>query len=474
MGLFSSSDGHTCPATKNAATAVTVGLPIVGSTTFQHLMLYICSACLGIVGITCFLNIFMHLSHYSAPKQQRQIVRIVFTPVVFCLFSVGTVANYSSAIYMAPIQDLYETFAMMSIFLLFVEWVAPNPLARDEYFTNVENYKSKGGLFSKSKSYEIIPGGSFGWFKSKWFFIFLSFIVDIIITIAQEASQAAGTYCSTSMKPYFAHVWVLIIGHAAIIVAVIAILHFYMRLKTIPEFSQHRPLLKLLSLKLIVFTNFIQTLVFSILQGQGVLTGNDRITANDLQYGIPALLVAVEQAIFAALMLYSYRAAEYKSESKQMGFLAASFNAMNPLDIIQSIVKAFTYLFSTRNRNQKNPTFTSQKNPSPQGTHTSQEDTILHPYKYSSSEEQNQTYTPPSQTPQTRTQAPSHQTQTHNNIGVIPNYDGQPGAYPVSGNEALGTPGGRRNHRGHGRGPIGKLINLGISAAQSQTARNAD
>jgi hypothetical protein len=473
MGLFSSSGGHTCPAAKNAATAVNVGIPIVGSITFQHLLLYICSGCLGLVGITCLLNIFMHLSHYSAPKQQRQVIRIVFTPVVFCLFSVATVARESTAIYMSPIQDLYETFAMTSIFLLFVEWVAPNPLTRDEYFTNLENYKAKGGRFSKDKSYDTIPGGSFAWFKSKWIFIFLSFIVDIIITIVQEASQAAGTYCNTSMKPYFAHVWVLIIGHAAIIVAVIAILKFYMRLKTIPEFSQHRPLLKLLSLKLIVFTNFVQTFVFSILQGQGVLTGNNKITANDLQYGIPALLVAVEQLIFAALMLYSYRAAEYKSESKQMGFFAAAFNAMNPLDIIQSIVKAFTYLF-TSSRNQQNPTFTFQKNSSPQGgNYTSGEDTTLHPYKYSSSEEQNQTYTPHSQVPQTQPHAQPHQPQPQpQNIGVIPNYGGQPGTYPANGATQdrpyyQDNDGGGRSRRGRGRGPIGMLINLGMSAAQS-------
>lgn len=121
--------------------------------------------------------------------------------MVFCLFSVGAVAKYSTAIYTAPIRDLYETFAMASIFLLLVEWVAPDPSSRDNSFSSLKNRKPRGDRFSKDKTYTIIPGGSLSWFKSKWTIMFLSIVIDIIIAVAQEASQAAGTYYITSMKP---------------------------------------------------------------------------------------------------------------------------------------------------------------------------------------------------------------------------------------------------------------------------------
>lgn len=363
---------------------------------------------------------------------------------------------------MSPIRDLYETFAMGAIFLLFVEWVASDPSRRDAYFANLENRKPRGGRFSKDKSYDVVPGGSFSWFKFKWIAVFLSIVIDIIVTIAQEASQAAGTYCITSLKPYFAHLWVLVIGHVAIIVAVVAILRLYMRLKSEPEFSLHRPLLKLASLKLIVFTNFVQTLVFSILQGQGVLKGNNKVTANDLQYGIPSLLVAVEQLIFAALMLYSYRATEYKSEDKQMGFLAAAFNAMNPLDLIQSIVKAVTYLVGgTSPRTVGDLQKPSRMN------YNSGEDTHLQQYKYSS-DEQTQQYNE-AQLPSAANAAP-HQPY----IGVIPNYGGRAGEYPVSDasagmatNQGQQQHNGRRDGRRRHHGPIGMLISAGVSAAQA-------
>lgn len=460
MAIFSSG-GHTCPAAKNADQVTNTADPIVGSVTFQNLILYICSGCLGLVGLTCLLNIFMHLSHYSDPKQQRQIIRVVFTPVVFCLFSVISVAEYSTAIYMVPIRDLYEVFAMASIFLLFIEWVAPDPSTRESYFANVENRKKRGSKFSKDKSYDVIPGGSLKFFKSKWSILFLSLVVDIIIFITQEASQAAGTYCLTSMKPYFAHLWVLVIGHSAIIVGVIAVLKTYKLLKPIPEFSSHRPLLKLASLKLIVFTNFIQTLVFSVLQGQGVLTGNHSITANDLQYGIPSLLVSVEQLIFAALMLYSFRSAEYKHQGKAMGFLPAVFHAMNPLDYIQGIVTGFKYLLT---RSQSNSATAFRKS-SQNGNYSSGEDTTLQPYKYDTEQPQqeSQQYATPTQPPRSHAHGqPQEQ--------YIPNYGGQ-GDYPVSGmadgyngrSSAGGRRGGRRGHHG----PIGMLVSAGMNAYQS-------
>lgn len=465
MGIFDSSSSHVCPLPKNADQITNLTTPITGSLTFQHLILYICSGCLGVVGLTCLLNILMHLSHYSAPSQQRQIIRIVFTPVVFCLFSVCTVANYSTAPYMPPIRDLYELFAMAFIFLLFVEWIAPDPSTRFSYFSTLENRKPQGGRFSKNKSYTIIPGDSLSWFKNKWSIMFLSLVVDIIIiiTIAQEASQAAGTYCVTSMKPYFAHLWVLIIGHASIIVGVLAILNLYMRLKPVPEFSSHNSLLKLASLTIIVFTNCIQTLVFSILQGQGTLMGNNKITADDLQYGIPALLVAVEQLVFAGLMLYSFRAAEYKHQGKAMSFPAAIFHALNPLDLIQSIVKGFTHLFS---RGSKSQTFSHGSNL--RKTYSSGEETTLQPYQYPSSTNNSHPqaqYAAPSQPPQSHS-APQQQDQY---VGVIPNYGGQPGNYSVS-DATLGYQGGRRSGRRH-HGPIGMLVSAGMNAYQSSQGK---
>jgi hypothetical protein len=44
-------------------------------------------------------------------------------------------------------------------------YVAPDEDTREAYFFNLENRKKRGGKFSRSKEYDVIPGGSWMWFK---------------------------------------------------------------------------------------------------------------------------------------------------------------------------------------------------------------------------------------------------------------------------------------------------------------------
>ena len=155
----------TCPLPKDEASLQMAAEPIAGSLTFQHIILLVSIGCAGAATIISLFLIFKHLHRYTQPKQQRQIIRIIFTPVVFGLMSALSIVDYDAAIYLIPLRDLYETFALGSLFLLFTEYVAPDPVTRDAYFYNLEQRKKRGGMFSRSKEYDVVPGGSLKWFK---------------------------------------------------------------------------------------------------------------------------------------------------------------------------------------------------------------------------------------------------------------------------------------------------------------------
>jgi hypothetical protein len=113
--------------------------------------------------------------------------------------------------------------------------------------------------------------------KSKWVAIFGYCIVMVITTAAEEITQAVGVYCATSLNPRFAQIWVcgqlswgeshacqidtstqiILIQNSAVTVAIVSVIQFYARLA--PEMAQHKPLAKLISFKLIVGVNFIQS-----------------------------------------------------------------------------------------------------------------------------------------------------------------------------------------------------------------------
>ena len=56
--------------------------------------------------------IILHLRRYRAPKEQRQIVRIVFSVVVYSVVAFFEIYRYSIAQYIDPIGDVYEAFGL--------------------------------------------------------------------------------------------------------------------------------------------------------------------------------------------------------------------------------------------------------------------------------------------------------------------------------------------------------------------------
>lgn len=156
MGIFSgssSSSSATCPATP---TSGPVG-PIAGSLTFQKLAEYISVAAFAFTAIVMVGLILSHLATYTVPKEQRQIIRVVFTPVVFSFFSFLMILKYMPAAqYLQPIRDMYEAFSLVAIFLMFVNHVVPNAADRVEFFSKL-NLKSNKGQATNS--------GALGWFK---------------------------------------------------------------------------------------------------------------------------------------------------------------------------------------------------------------------------------------------------------------------------------------------------------------------
>ena len=74
------------------------------------------------------------------------------------------------------------------------------------------------------------------------------------------------------------------------------------------------------------------------------------MTGKDLSYGIPALLVAFEQVLFAIFFHYSFRSREYHEsqmpQTKRIGTFMAAAHAFNPYDLLYGMVHAVTLFAS--------------------------------------------------------------------------------------------------------------------------------
>ena len=160
MGLFNG----TCPLSNDYIEQPNAELPIVGSLKLQWLLFYMASG-FAVVSVSGGLLLaFRHLKCYVRPREQRQIVRIAWYPVIFAILNAFMIYDYGISIYLDPLSGLYEPIALTSLFLLFVEFSEPVVDNREHYFRTLQNYKIKSKLFGK-RTYEPIPGGCGRWFQ---------------------------------------------------------------------------------------------------------------------------------------------------------------------------------------------------------------------------------------------------------------------------------------------------------------------
>lgn len=80
--------------------------------TAWHPMIWIGLASTAVTTGISLALIFLHLRRYRAPKEQRQIIRIVFSVVVYSCVAFFEIYKYEVAQYIDPIGDVYEAFGL--------------------------------------------------------------------------------------------------------------------------------------------------------------------------------------------------------------------------------------------------------------------------------------------------------------------------------------------------------------------------
>ncbi|TVY14449.1 Transmembrane protein, partial [Lachnellula arida] len=301
-------------------------IPIIGSLSFHDLCVIISGSCMAFVCLVSFFLIMRHATHFSLPKEQKQVIRIVFMVPVFSVVTFLSIAFNGSAIYIKSIEDVYEGIAFSSFFLLLCEFIR-------------ENEEDRQAFLASSGSTKQHKAACIGVFQFP-----IAMLLQLVIT---DITQAAGIYCEQSNKLYFAKIWMAILNALSTTVAIISVLKFYGATKTVTK--PRKPLSKLVGFKAIIGLSFLQNLVFSFLQSS--MKPTEHYTYNDLTIGLPNLLLSVEMVIFALAFLYVFRAHEYYANKGasvvplghggyQGGFLGikAIIKAFSIIDILKGII----------------------------------------------------------------------------------------------------------------------------------------
>ncbi|KAI4087835.1 MAG: hypothetical protein Q9206_003198 [Seirophora lacunosa] len=264
---------------------------------------------------------------------------------------------YYHAIYFEVIRDCYEAFAIASFFALLCHYIAPDLHNQKDFFRGL-----------KPRTWII------------YFGVFQYCFVRVTMTIVAVITEAAGRYCLNSLNPAFAHVWAILFEASCVTVAMYCLIQFYVQLRD--DLAEHRPLLKVAAIKLVIFLSFWQTILISLLTSTGAIKASRRFQEPDIRIGIPALLLCTEMALFSIFHLFAFpwqvydirRSAIVASESAP-GFLPdpntayvggpygtkALIDAFNPWDLIKAIGRGFRWFAVGRRRREEDISYQSYK-----------------------------------------------------------------------------------------------------------------
>ncbi|KAK1058137.1 hypothetical protein LTR33_013473, partial [Friedmanniomyces endolithicus] len=211
-----------------------------------------------------------------------------------------------------------------------------------------------------------------------WIGVFQYCFIRILFTVVSVVTEELGRYCEASLSPAFAHVWVTAFEALSVTIAMFCLIQFYLQLRY--DLAEHKPFLKVLCIKLVIFFSFWQTIIISLLSsGKGPLQPSAKISYQDIKVGIPAVMLCIEMAIFAVMHLFAFPWKEYvidkhspanplamsgagysgASPRYQGGFLGikAMADAFNPWDIIKASARGFRWLFVGYRKREADPSY---------------------------------------------------------------------------------------------------------------------
>ncbi|KAI1409417.1 DUF300-domain-containing protein [Hypoxylon sp. FL1857] len=361
---------------------------IAGPLTFHQLALIIAGAATIVSYIASFYLMWQHALNYTKPREQRHIIRILFMVPIYSTSAFLCIWYYWHAVYFQVISDCYEAFAIASFFALMCHYVAPDLHEQKEFFRHMRpvkpwvwpvNWGAKccGGDRGPWRT----PKSGLTWFNIIWIGIYHYCFIRVAMTITAVVTQYFERYCESSNSPVFAHIWVIAIEAIAVTIAMYCLIQFYVQLRE--PLAEHKPFLKVLAIKLVIFLSFWQTIAISLgTSTLHIVNPTAALAYPDLKVGVPSLMLCVEMAIFSIMHLWAFPYAPYVESAKtsfypvpdpSMGIpprenehgpkmggfmgLKAFGDALNLWDIIKAFGRGMRWLFVGVKKRHTDPSY---------------------------------------------------------------------------------------------------------------------
>ncbi|KAL0944798.1 DUF300 domain-containing protein [Colletotrichum truncatum] len=289
--------------------------PLVGILSFQNFLILIGGILTVVSCSMSFYQVFRHATNYTKPGEQRQIIRICLLVPVYSISALLSIAFHKKHAYLNGVHLLYEAFALVAFYALCCEYVETD---RTEHAVSWDQNGLKKWFFTRpfAACFPALGGAHYthqkpnqGWkrFNRIWFCIYQYPFVKLLVTIASYVTEANGMLCSEDGGPKYADFWLnKVVTIATLAVAMNCLFQFYYQSQEL--LSPHKPVLKFLAIKIVVFLVLVQGFILDAVIGREdqPLGPTDRISYTSLEIGIPNLILCLEMFGVGVLHLFAY------------------------------------------------------------------------------------------------------------------------------------------------------------------------
>jgi len=306
----------------------------------------IAGGCAAATVLISLISVTLHCRNYTNPREQRQILRILYMPPVYAIISFFSYRFFRSYTYYSLIQVAYEAVTISAFLLLLIEYVAAT--AAGHSAENAIQRKDKRQLPLPFCCWRYRPTKAYFMYTVKWA-VLQYVIIRPAVSITGIICEAYGVLCESGgfglNSIHFANLYLQAIDFVSITVALYGLLLFYGLVHE--ELSGRRPLAKFLAIKLIVMATFYQSFVLSALEGR-VIKSTQYWTATNIANGLNALAICIEMVFFSIFMWWAYSPNEYNvPDAKKTSIWRPLWDSINYTDFAIEIFGSFRFFFDS-------------------------------------------------------------------------------------------------------------------------------
>eukprot|EP01095_Lingulamoeba_sp_RSL-Kostka_P008957 TRINITY_DN3054_c3_g1_i1.p1 TRINITY_DN3054_c3_g1~~TRINITY_DN3054_c3_g1_i1.p1 ORF type:complete len:397 (+),score=122.09 TRINITY_DN3054_c3_g1_i1:61-1251(+) len=302
------------------------------------------------VGLSVFV-IYNHLRHYTEPRYQKPIIRILLMVPIYSIDSWLSLTFPKAAVYFDVLRDCYEAYVLYQFFVLLVQFCDGETILI-AFLEDKESMSHPWPFCCLPK----IPLGKkfFIWCKA----CILQFvIVNPFTAVIAMILEACGVYDSGSFSPTKGYIYLAVVTNTSITIALYFLVLFYMALQD--ELKPFRPVPKFLCIKAVIFFTFWQDVLIGFLVWVGLITTTSKDYPIDVESTyIEDGIVCIEMLFISIAMAYAfgyeqYRNLEMKPLMDQISVSPASVvtpvlknfgDVMNVRDVVNDTVDVFGHI----------------------------------------------------------------------------------------------------------------------------------